>query len=438
MHWPDGSWCHCANRYLRELFERGLSRRNRGGSIATAAAHTSHLVRFCWRLGIDFIELTNNQFSQFIAELIAEKKYRRSDEKARDANSTIAIGRSCIALLISVAAHFGDSSFVGPKGRIVVYRAYSRRECQGPEYKKTYGRSAQGWRHAAFPTPDRLHRRLPIKSADIQCLRDAIHRFSRTSHQRARRRVMLKLLEITGQRRGEVSEVTVDSVRRAASMEEPMLRTLTLKRSGGKEDYRYVPICRADAMTLLEYADVHRRTVVRRILKGRDHGVFLVNGRTGEPLRPGTITQEIRFLAKKAGIRNAACPHMFRHRFITKLFVTLIERHRIENTDKFRQLFLSAETLKQKIMEWTGHKSTSSLEQYIHLAFDEASSYKEAYDHVRVTSMLESFTGILSEFSDRLREGEPALNEVDRVIKLATALRADILKTARRHEPGEE
>lgn len=429
LFWPDGRWCHAANSYMRELFERGLSRRNRGGSLAVAAAHITHLIRFCWQVQTDFIDLTDNQFISFITHLAEEVVPDRMGTRVRNANSTIAIGRNCLDFLFNIGRHYDDPGFIGPSGRIRVleteYRIQKPNEHDFAQSRKI--RKGRHCGHAAFPKPDTMRRRLPIRTEQIQQMRDAIHLISKSHQQRARRRVMLKLLEITGARRGEVAELTVNAVRSAAATDKPMLKTITLKQSGGQSVYRYIPISKSDATLLLEYVEVHRNFVIRRHWKAADHGMLLVNERTGGPLQSNTITQEVKRLAKAAEIRVVACPHMFRHRFITKLFVALIERHKIENTDQFRRLLVNAESMKRKVMEWTGHKSMASLDQYIHLAFEEAVNFAQTWDHVRATAMLESFTATLSQEADRLREGESPGAATKRLIELTETLRTEIL-----------
>jgi hypothetical protein len=79
--WPDGSWCHAANRFMREQFEKGLSRRNRGGSLAVAAAQITHLIRFCYQRRVDPSDLTDNQFREFMAYLMAEMSRSRPGQK---------------------------------------------------------------------------------------------------------------------------------------------------------------------------------------------------------------------------------------------------------------------------------------------------------------------------------------------------------------------
>jgi len=73
----------------------------------------------------------------------------------------------------------------------------------------------------------------------------------------------------------------------------------------------------------------------------------------------------------------------------------LINQHQIENPDHFRRFYLESETLKRKISEWTGHSSLSSLDRYIHLAFDEIGNYKRVFNLVRGSMVVESALGTL-------------------------------------------
>ena len=130
--------------------------------------------------------------------------------------------------------------------------------------------------------------------------------------------------------------------------------------------------------------------VVRKHLRTKDHGLLLVNDRTGTPLRPDSLTHEVRRLALGAGLRVRASPHLFRHRFITRLFVALIEQHRIQNSDHFRQMLLEGETLRRMVAEWTGHQELSSLDHYIHLAFDEAGTGESRINRHRAREAVES------------------------------------------------
>ncbi|MEW5965797.1 MAG: site-specific integrase [Thermodesulfobacteriota bacterium] len=426
MIWPDGSWCSPANTFMRELFEKGLSRRNRGGSLAVAAANLTHLLRYCWGRRTDPRDLTDNQFREFISRLIEEPRSKQPDQKTRDANSVITIGRTCMQFLDSVGRHMGDNTLIGPDGRIraQVKQHQVKIAGRGPGHST---KTIHYWDHPALPKPNTKRKRPPIPTAAIEDMRKAVAAISTTSHLRMRRHTTLKLLEITGARRGEIAGITVESVQNASRMEIPMLLVPTLKKRGGQAMYRYLPISRADIAFILQYAEIHRRPIIRRKLKGKsDHGILLVNGVTGGPLQPNSITQEIRQLAQAAKIKGKACPHMFRHRFLTKLFVALIEQHNIENTDQFRRLLIDGEELKQKVAEWSGHSSLESLDHYIDLAFDEVGNYKRVYHLVSTGLAIDSFIGTIQAEMDALENGESPFLIGQRLIQQMKTLKLDL------------
>lgn len=430
MFWPDGRWCAPGNRYMREAYEKGFSRRNRGGSLATAAAHLGHFLRFLFSRKVDPIDLSDNQFREFIAELRSERHPRDPSRRRRDDATVIAIGRTCLGFLLSVARHYGDQDFVHPAGRI---RAEVRehRPAADSDGRKS-GHVQHYWHHPAFPKPEPQRRRMPISTATIEQLRAAVGIASKTSHQRTRRHVMLKLFEVTGARRGEIALVKVADVIEAAAMAHPMLRMPTLKKRGGRLRHRLLPISRSDVAFLKQYIEVHRRSLLRRKRSHSvDHGVLLVNENTGEPLVANTITQEVRLLAKAAGIEEKACPHMFRHRFLTKLFVALIEQHKLENADEFRRLLLDGETLKRKVSEWTDYADLSSLDRYIHLAFDEIGNFQRVHDLALMGVSLDSFLGTLDAEMDAVRHGEQPALILGRLYESVQALRSDIASVAR-------
>lgn len=426
VQWPDGTWCHPANTYMRELFEGGLSRRNRGGSLAVYAANLTHLLRYCWKHRTDPIDLTDNQFTDFIKALQKEKRLHVPAQQARDANSVIAIGRTCIGFLLSVGRHHGDDFFIGEKGRIrAVKKTFTTTVIgrNGGKKKKVINY----WHHESFPTPDPKKKRLPISTEGIDALRAAIHSASTTTHQKIRRYTMLKLLEITGGRRSEVAAVTVESLLAALAMDDPMLEMVTVKKRGGESRTRFVPISRADAQFLAEYALIHRRSIMRRTLGlANDHGLLLVNDKTGTPIQPNTITQEIKLLARVAAIPERICPHLFRHRFITKLFVGLIERHNIESVDDFRRMLLDSKILKEIVAEFTDHSNLDSLDPYVHLAFEEVGKFRKTYNLVTATRVIDSFLGTLEQEMREVSSGESPLLAGERLLRFMRALRQDL------------
>lgn len=405
LHWPDGRWCMSANIYMLQLYGRCLSRKSGGGTLLTYATNISHLIRHCFYNNKDFIDLTDNDFTFFLKTLQGERRARNPEVFARDANSVIAIGRCCLDFLTCVGRFHADTNFIGPKGRIIAQQKEFEIKIEGRGRPKG-ALLKKYWHHRSFPTPDPKKRRLPISTKNADKLRKAVLPASNTIFLRKRRYVMLKLLEITGGRRYEITHITVDSVDQAANMSEPQLKIPTIKKNGGGEETRLLPISRHDVIFLKEYIDKNRRRIIRKTCGlHNDEGLLLISETSGHGLRANTITQEVSILCKEAKIIEKACPHMFRHRFITKLFVALIEQHKFENGDDFRQALLDTEALKQIVQQWTGHTDVKSLDIYIHLAFEEVAGFKRTYNLVTASRVVESFRTTLQQFREEVRGG---------------------------------
>ncbi|PPD54032.1 MAG: hypothetical protein CTY12_03975 [Methylotenera sp.] len=428
ISWPDGSWCLQANVYMLDLYYRGLSRKNKGGTLLTYAANISHLLRYIFNNKFDLAKLTDNQFSLFIKTLQAEK--RGGDQPSvsvRDSNSVIAIGRNCLDFLATVGRLYQDENFVSPNGQI-------RAEQKEFSLKQDSSRRSQGklirkfWHHRAFPSPSPKHKRLPISTVNVEKLRQIIQTESNTHFQRKRRYVMLKLLEITGGRRSEVAALTCNSVYQASKTN--MLEILTAKRSGGREEFRFIPIASHDVAFLIEFIEKNRRSVIRSTCGNKnDDGCLLISQTSGLGLRANTITQEIATLSQAAGITEKSCPHMFRHRFITKLFVALIEQHKFENVDSFRRALLDTERIKQIVQQWTGHSNLESLDIYIHLAFDEIANFKDTYNIVNTKRVVQSFKGTLNQIQIELKNGGQLIEISERLNKLVEEFQEDLDRT---------
>src|SRR5690606_18079956 len=282
-------------------FEAGLSRWNRGGTLSTQAAHLSLLIRFTFALGKSFLDLTDADFRSFVDFLVTENG-RGATGRRRSHNGVIAVGKTCLAFLSSVGRAAGRDNFLGPNGQIRATRVEPCPRDRSARTTRTFSRPA-GWTHNCLPNPSVFKTRLPVGKHSIDALRVVVGHRSRSGHIRQRRHTMLKVLESTGCRRGEAAFIKVCDVERAIRMARPMLKLPLLKRRDVKE--RVLPVSRADLGFIKIYIDVHRRSVMRRTYSGRqDHGYLLVNDRTGNPLTPGAITQEISALARAAGIQQ--------------------------------------------------------------------------------------------------------------------------------------
>ena len=68
---------------------------------------------------------------------------------------------------------------------------------------------------------------------------------------------------------------------------------------------------------------------------------------------------------------------MFRHRYITNIFINLIKQYDLEHKDGFRNALLDINTLKAHVQQLTGHKDVNSLDTYLHLAKSELANMPE-------------------------------------------------------------
>jgi integrase len=366
LHWPDGTWCYEANIYMFNKFEQGLSRLGRGSTLHTYATQLCHIIRYCFSNKIDFIKLTDTHFRAFITYLKGERS--ETSDQVRSADSVLAIGKRTLDFLSQVALMHDHHSMLGPDGQIRAIRkkAIIKIEDRTDPIARYY------WHHKSFPRPSGPRQRNAISQEVIDALITAATNAQTSLFIRRRRYTLIRLLEITGGRREEVRNLTVESVREAYKMENPSLRLITVKRRGNIVTERLIPISKQDCEFLLDFIEKSRQIIINKTLgRKNDHGLVIISERTGKPFATNTITQELHTLKSLAKIPSKAHPHMFRHRFITKLFVSYIQHYCIVHKDDFRRRLLDTDYLKRKVMELTGHKRISSLDRYIDPAFDE-------------------------------------------------------------------
>ena len=384
MHWPDGTWCYEVNIYLFKKFQLGRSRRARGGTLYTYATQLSHIVGYCFNNRVDFSSITDAHFTAFITFL----KGRRSSFSGQlsSSNTVLAIGRCTLDFLAAVALMHGQKYFIGEDGQI---RAIRKTRLIKIESTSRFI-SKQYWDHASFPKPSPLKKIDAITKASIDALILAATNDTSSLFIRRRRYILIRLLEITGGRRDEIRNLTVNSVMAASEMESPKLRLITVKQGGNEVSERFVPITMHDCKIILDFIEKSRLLVIRKTIGLRnDHGFVIVSETTGKQFAINTITQEVRNLKIMAGLANRAHPHMFRHRFITKLFISYIRHFSLTNRDEFRRRLLDTDFLKRKVMELTGHRRSISLDRYIDPAFDEYFEIQQASAFISSKSMTE-------------------------------------------------
>ncbi len=438
--WPNDTPCLLANLYMLDLTNRrgrggrqGLSRRgSKGGTMGEYAAKITQLIRFSFHNNCDFIELTDSHFTRFINYLRAEMDQYDPTVRRKNENTITAVGRVCLDFLSFVGLFYNEPNFVAQDGIIIASKKEVKIKSNSGETLKT----ESYWHHHSFSEGERQKTRDKISKENISRLRDAVwHEGSRFIQ--ARRLCLISLLENTGARRGEIAQLLVSDILKADNMSEPMLRIPTLKQ--GDEIYRLVPIHKQLLAELKRYIRIFRKPVIKGTIgTGNDHDYFFLSEITGKPLKAETLSAEISDIRKIAGIDEKVCAHMFRHAFVTNLFVILIQRHNFENPDQFRASLLSSESFKQEVMQWTGQKNAATVDHYLHLAFDEIAGYADTISGVHLVLAMELFDKRLLELTKQLEQGMTVAQykvELERLLKhrdedFEIASRRDSLKVS--------
>lgn len=423
LHWPDGRTCFDASLYVLELYSRGASREVGGGTLLTYSTKLSHLLRFAAANDLGLLDLTDSYFTLFINSLRAEGRVESAP--VRTNSTVISIGRVCLDFLDWLSCQYGRVGFVDPEGNI-----RAERKSHNVPLGRGRFKVVRYWDHRAFGVQEAAEERSPISSLAISRLRKAVVDAKSSAFVRRRRQVMLKLLEITGGRRTEVAFVRVKDVYDARKMKEPALRLRTLKKKGGKQHTRLVPISAHDLGYLSEFIRLQLTPMLKGFGKGSlDDCCLLVSETTGNSLAPNTITQEVRLLRILAGITGPAHSHMFRHRYLTKSVLALLEQHKIENPDAFRQALIDQEALKTKLLQVSGHSSVETLDRYVHLAFEEYTKFKATYDLVKARMSILSFLGTVDEIHLEIERTGRAENGLARLKELLSTIATELQET---------
>jgi len=402
--------CLIANAYMIHLYKRGLSRRANGGSLRQCAANISHLIRYCYNNDIDVIQMDNSRFTHFVKGLRAERDPINPEARKRDSNTLNSIGRSCLDFLAFVGRFNGEDDFV-----FYTVQAVRKTHRISVENSKKGFVEKESWHHESFDTPSSLKKRSPISVTSIQALYNMIPNLSSSKMINRRRVVMLRLLEMTDARIGEIS--SIKDIENAIQQHDPMLKMTTFKTRKKKD--RYVPVLKQDLAALKNYIRIQRFKIIKNTIGAKnDHGFLFISEQTGQPLSSRYMSNEIGLLRRAAELTSGACAHMFRHRFITKLFVRLINQYDYENKDDFREALLGANILKQKIQQYTGHSMPSSMDHYIDLAFEEVADLQKIVSSVNLQTAYDTFDSLVEQLHRELQAGLPVLVYLEQYNKL--------------------
>lgn len=429
VYWPNGAPCIEVNMFLMNgVISKSWSIRSGGGTANTYATNLSHIVRFCFDNNLNFSDLTDSYFELFVNRLQAEK--RMNGKRARSNSTVVNIGRHTIRLLMYVGEILRDKSFIGLKAcRVTITEG--KFEVGGA--KRTY------YSHYSLPSRDPYHKRLPVAHSDEKKLYAHVGQNNNKAIAN-RDTCLVKAYRATGGRRGEVANLKVSDVELALQSDEnfPLLKLISYKQRNSEYDEktRAIPVPKATLKALKKYVKKYRSRILKRINKDLDssHKDFVENDHvfisetTGQPLSKDTITAYFNVWAKEIGASGSVMAHAFRHTYITEKIEMLISLFKLKDKDDLRAKFATDDSFKEKLLEWTGHKSAKSLENYIHLAFEGISGVSETMDTALMLDGIRATREELEELKQRVLSGEvnaaEAIDEIEHLLNDCS----DILK----------
>lgn len=402
--WPDGWPCSLVEMYLVSQFRRGASVREDGGSLRATVAKISHLIRHCWLIKKEFWELEDEHVDQLILKLIEDKRATAPMIRVRDNNTVRAIIAAVVQFLLWLQEEiFFDLKLIG------VGPEYRIRLLERKEYLPHKNRYVVQLRYHRLPPRDTKEPKRPISNEKRNLLWQAVGKISNEKiflprwakdsdyaemlqiYLKARRELLLELLEATGARPGELSRLRVSCNEDCYKSQELVL--ITLKRRRHFE--RKIKLQPGVAMRLTIFLKKYRALLIKVIkttgseVDPQDR-VFL--GISGFPITERSMTTEFSRISQVAGLSEyQSCMSMFRHRFITKqvaihLGIYLSERNKV------KELMTNGDyrTILKKVATITGHGSESSLLRYIDLAWDELGAGNQVEKAMAVDASLES------------------------------------------------
>ncbi|QJD99831.1 site-specific integrase [Massilia forsythiae] len=398
LFWPDGSVCWLANLYLLKGYKDGKSRRNNGGTLLTYAKNLSPFIRWCYENELDFFDLEEPDFVSFVTDLRDETAKNAPTKSVRGLKQVNTIAGAVMNFLAFVDGIMPGLGLLGSNGKI-------KAELKSIELKKR-GKTiyVKKWTHHCLPRDNPTRRRQPISTDAIDKLHNANDSSSESGFVKRRRYVMLRLFEITGGRRIEASLVKINDLLEAERT--GLLRIFSAKQ-GDDEAVRFVPVPKVDLKDILSFVKIYRNPIVRKTIGiANDHGYLFINSKNGKHLQVDTLGSELYEIRIAAGIDDEeVCLHAFRHRYVTEQLRRLIRTQRCESVSDLKKALLSMESLKQQLMEWTGHSNMESLDWYIHHAFETETGFRESLDILQASKVVESLHFIIKDYQNQAQAG---------------------------------
>lgn len=418
VSWPDGTPCSLVELYLVSRYRRGVSVREDGGSLRAIVSKLIHLIRHCWQIKRDFWELHDEDIYGLVQLLMEEMKPEAPLVRVRDNNTVRAIIATTVEFLLWVQNDVMVALpliGVGPEYRIRL----AERKILDSRRNRHIVRLA----YHRLPPRDTKEPKRPISRDKRNALWGAVSEMAGVcivppgwarsgdygsllnNYLKARRELLLELLEATGARPGELSRLSVSSNEDCYKSQELVL--LTLKRRRHVE--RKIKLQPGVAMRLTVFIRKHRAALLKEIqvagaISNPLDQVFL--GINGSHFSERSMVSEFSRISKAAGLNEyQSCMSMFRHRFVTKQVAIHLGIY-LGEENKIREMMTDADyrTILKKVATITGHSSEISLLHYLDLAWDELGTGNQVDAAVALDASIESaatqIISILGEFEN--------------------------------------
>jgi integrase len=381
MHWPDSSVCWPVTSWLLSKYKRLSTKSARGSSAGTYASLLSHLVRFVYKKNISFGDLNDNHLYDWAEQLRTETDHRNGLFRRRRNSQIGRIMRRGLNFL-----QWYQDSFLYLPDRALVGTKAEHAQIKISQKQGQRGRFKFGYiDHPSIPKDDVPQDVKPISHSVITALYDAVPKSTKSSYVQKRRQQLLRLLEATGGRRIEISELQCFDIESAYETAKLRMRVAKSQR----ERYREVPVDKEWIEPICFFIRLHRKKLVKRLIGegkiDKDPGHLFLSETDGQPLSEETITSEVSALRRIAGIDEKVCAHMFRHRFITLQVI-----YRLKGFIGQELPMDTAHVILTKVASLTGHKNPISLMPYIDLAFQEMGAWDTAEKVLTMRSKAEA------------------------------------------------
>lgn len=401
--WPNGMPCSLVEVFLVHKFNRGSTAREDGGTIRATIAKLTHLIRHCWRTQRDFWELDDDDIGTLVAALTSETKENFPAVRARDNNTVRAIIASAVEFLLWIQNNLMIGLRLlgtGPEFRIrlierkihhrwntkssvqLVYHLLPPRDIKEP--KRAISRDKRNALWSAVSN-------MAMKPAAPRWTSDRNFGDMLNLYLKARRELLLELLEATGARPGELARLRVSKNEDCDKSFRLYIMTLKRRRLAERE----IPLQPGVAMRLTVFIKKHRKQLLNTIrlsgveLATNDRIFLSING---EPTSERVMESEFNRISKMAGLGDyQCCMSMFRHRFITKQVAIHLQIY-AQAENKAREMMTNSDyrTILKKVATITGHGSELSLLHYIDLAWDELGVGAQLDQAVAIDASIES------------------------------------------------